>query len=80
MEQLDRPLFVLIDDAQLLKFGRTLSRVEKPLTKMVSKLSLVFTSANVDVPALQLDQTAEIAKNQWQHSGVAKPARNRALR
>ncbi|KAI6229454.1 putative WD repeat-containing protein [Aphelenchoides besseyi] len=48
MDKVDKPVFVLIDGANYVKFGRTLSETEKPLRKLFPRLSLIYTSLNVE--------------------------------
>uniref|UniRef100_A0A915EUK5 NWD1/2-like winged helix-turn-helix domain-containing protein n=1 Tax=Ditylenchus dipsaci TaxID=166011 RepID=A0A915EUK5_9BILA len=42
--KLTRPLFILIDDIHLLKFGRVLSRMDKPINELLPKVTFVFFS------------------------------------
>uniref|UniRef100_A0A183DAC1 NACHT domain-containing protein n=1 Tax=Gongylonema pulchrum TaxID=637853 RepID=A0A183DAC1_9BILA len=44
LQKLDRPAFVLIDDANLIKYGRILSILDKPFRKCLSNLVLIATS------------------------------------
>uniref|UniRef100_A0AC35FD48 Uncharacterized protein n=1 Tax=Panagrolaimus sp. PS1159 TaxID=55785 RepID=A0AC35FD48_9BILA len=77
VEKLSRPLFILIDDVHMLKFGKTLGIMEKPLRKLFPKLSLIFTSnlptqilscftqpELIEIPSLSKDQMINILKNQ----------------
>lgn len=48
MDKIDKPVFLLIDGANYVKFGRTLSQTEKPLRKLFPKLSLIYTSISSD--------------------------------
>uniref|UniRef100_A0A7E4W5G8 AAA domain-containing protein n=1 Tax=Panagrellus redivivus TaxID=6233 RepID=A0A7E4W5G8_PANRE len=75
MEKIDQPIFLIIDDVHLLKFGKTLGTMEKPLRKLFSKMSLIFTSHRLDqrldcftapemveMPLLNRDQIVEVLK------------------
>ncbi|KAI6217268.1 putative WD repeat-containing protein [Aphelenchoides fujianensis] len=48
MDQVDQPVFLLIDGGNYVKFGRTLSETEKPLRKLFPRLSLIYTSSSAD--------------------------------
>lgn len=65
----------MIDDINILKFGKSLSRLEKPLKKLFPKLSFIFTSCAqtpiaclpppelIEVPQLNREQILDILKN-----------------
>ena len=77
IEKADKPVFLLIDDVHVLKFGKTLCSMEKPLRKLFPKLSFIFTSIQsasslscfpqpevFELPILTRDQIIEILKSQ----------------
>ncbi|VDK50940.1 unnamed protein product [Anisakis simplex] len=45
LQKLDRPLYILLDDANLIKYGRALSALDKPFRKMLPNLILIATSS-----------------------------------
>lgn len=48
LEKIERPVFLIIDNAHSIRFGRTLSETEKPLRKLLPKLSIIYTSTSAD--------------------------------
>lgn len=46
LQKLDRPVIVLIDDANLIKYGRILSILDKPFRKCLTNLVLIATSTS----------------------------------
>lgn len=88
MDKIDKPVFVLIDNANYVKFGRTLSQTEKPLRKLFPKLSLIYTSTSADailsafpppedtleIKALEFDSCLEILKVETVRNGCGLSA------
>lgn len=76
MDRIDKPVFLLIDGAHQIKYGRTLSQTEKPLRKLFPKLSIIYTSTSADailtafptpedsleLPKLDIDSCMELLK------------------
>lgn len=51
LENLDRPLFLFLDDVHLIKFGRSLSIVDAPFKNLLPNLILIATSnTNMSIP------------------------------
>uniref|UniRef100_A0A1I7SBV7 WD_REPEATS_REGION domain-containing protein n=1 Tax=Bursaphelenchus xylophilus TaxID=6326 RepID=A0A1I7SBV7_BURXY len=48
LEKVDKPVFLLLDNANHLKFGRSLSEIEKPLKKLLPKMSIIYTANSAD--------------------------------
>jgi hypothetical protein len=83
MEKIDKPVFILIDSVNYVKFGRILSQTEKPLRKMFSKLTLIYTSnaqdsilsvfptpeESISMPLLDADACIEILKVETVRNG-----------
>lgn len=61
LEKLSRQLYVLIDDSNLLHFGRVLSQLEKINKKMLPKLSLIlFSSSSTQINLFPKTEIFEI--------------------
>lgn len=48
MDNIDKPVFILLDGANFVKFGRTLSQIEKSSRNLFPRLSLIYTSITAD--------------------------------
>lgn len=61
IQKLNRLLFLLIDDVNLIKYGRTLSILEKPFRKYLPNLVLITTSTlNTPIPFMPIPILYEI--------------------
>lgn len=68
LQKLDRPLFVLLDDSNLIKYGRVLSALDKPFRKLLPNLTLIATSCSPSqipfMPSPQTFQMPEFTNNE----------------
>lgn len=85
---MDKPVFILIDGANYVKFGRTLSQTERPLRKLFPKLSLIYTSnsqesilsqfpspdESIQMPQLDFESCVEILKVETVRNGIGLSA------
>ncbi|VDM39179.1 unnamed protein product [Toxocara canis] len=61
LQKLERPLYLLVDDANLIKYGRALSTLDKPFTKLLPNLILIATSSSpIHIPFMPTPQTFQL--------------------